>query len=110
MAFFHENGAAAALMDRELLFNGGKQKSRILPPISRQPLGLVCEFLTELNPPILASMSPVRLSEVLWDVIYGIVRYKSAHVRVEERSAEELDVRLTIDEVLIVIRHMFALA
>jgi AcrR family transcriptional regulator len=108
--FFSENGAAAGLLDRELLSTTEGPHTSDFPEVAQQPVLRLAHVLQELAPPILATIEARRLAELVWDIPYGIARYSPGHIRVSSRDrALETEAERTISESWIVVRALLNL-
>lgn len=98
--FFLSNDAAVGILERELIFNMGKDRRSItFPSFMGEPVKVLGPILHELRPGILKSMPVERLAEVLWDIAWGVCRYLPAHSAVTKRKLRDADKKDVTTEV-----------
>jgi len=61
---FIENGPAAGILDRELVYNNTPLENLNFPSISKEPVIALEALLKEMSPPLLKSIQAKRLGEI----------------------------------------------
>lgn len=91
VSFLVEDRIAARLLDYDFVFGVSLWDKGEYPQLTKEPTKLLADLLVEMHSPLLMRLGAMRLAEISWDVIYGIVRFSRAHARVAEGECSQID-------------------
>jgi AcrR family transcriptional regulator len=106
VAFLMEDYVAARLLDYDFVFGHSMWDSSQYPLLTKDPTRVLADLLIEIDPPILRELKPERLAEMVWDVIYGIVKFSPAHVRLFPESHPTPTKEIVASESWVVIKRL----
>lgn len=106
VAFLLEDYVAARLLDYDFVFGNSLWDSAQYPPLTKDPTRVLADLLITIDPPLLREVKPERLAEMVWDVIYGIVRFSPAHVRLFPESHASPSKEIVTAEAWMIIKKL----